>query len=69
MKCQLCDTEIPAIRLKLLPDTSLCVKCSEKVDGDYEVKIIEENCGSSVLSKPIVYKTKRQFDAKEANCG
>lgn len=29
-ECRLCHNEIPHIRLEALPDTELCVKCSEK---------------------------------------
>ncbi|HWP93994.1 MAG TPA: TraR/DksA C4-type zinc finger protein [Thermodesulfobacteriota bacterium] len=45
--CQRCDVEIPAARLEALPDTMLCVQCSEEVGGDFEVTVIPENIGKS----------------------
>ncbi len=27
--CEICGAEIPAMRLKMLPDTTTCVKCSQ----------------------------------------
>ena len=30
IKCKLCDKTIPVARLKALPKTELCIKCSEK---------------------------------------
>ena len=45
--CQRCDAEIPAARLEALPDTMLCVQCSEEVGGDFEITAIPENIGKS----------------------
>lgn len=36
--CCLCPAEIPAERLEALPDTEVCVKCSEKIGGEVEVR-------------------------------
>lgn len=60
-KCKRCNKRIPAARLKVLSETELCVKCSAEIGSDYEVEIIEENLGSSIISKPIVFKIKREL--------
>lgn len=31
MKCKYCDKKIPAVRLKALPHTVTCVKCSDEL--------------------------------------
>lgn len=35
--CKRCGEEIPAERLDALPDTWLCVQCSQAVGGEFEV--------------------------------
>jgi hypothetical protein len=45
--CQRCKTEIPAERIEALPETRLCVACSQKVGSDFEVTIIPVNTGKS----------------------
>lgn len=62
--CKRCREEIPKERLEVLPETNLCIKCSEEIGGDFEVKIIEENLGSSIVSKPIVHKKVRYIEEK-----
>jgi len=37
--CTRCGAEIPPGRLKVLPDTSVCVKCSEEIGGEFELKV------------------------------
>ena len=37
--CTRCGDEIPAGRLKALPDTLVCVKCSEEIGGEFELKV------------------------------
>ncbi len=59
MKCRICNKRIPKERLKVLPDTFLCVKCSNKVGGDFEVVVVEENLGGSIVSKPMRFKKPR----------
>ncbi len=45
--CLRCRAEIPAERLEALPDTQLCVTCSQAVGSDYEVKVVPVNVGKS----------------------
>lgn len=40
-KCEKCGKKIPKERLAALPDTRLCVKCSENIGGDYIVEYQE----------------------------
>lgn len=35
--CKRCEQEIPVERLEALPDTWLCVQCSQEVGGEFEV--------------------------------
>ena len=37
--CTRCGAEIPAGRLKAIPDTLVCVKCSEEIGGEFELKV------------------------------
>ncbi len=37
--CRICGTEIPPERLEVIPDTLLCVKCSQKIGGEFELKV------------------------------
>lgn len=37
MDCIRCGNEIPEARLKALPETELCIGCSEAVGGDFIV--------------------------------
>lgn len=60
--CKRCFKTIPKQRLAVLPNTNLCVKCSETVGGDYEVEIVEENLGGSIVSKPMVFKRPRVIE-------
>lgn len=62
MNCERCHKKIPQERLKVLPDTRLCVKCSSAVGGDYEIEIVEENEGNTIISKPIIHKTRRVIE-------
>lgn len=41
--CHRCDTEIPPARIEALPDTLLCVKCSEEVGGEKRIKVRQRN--------------------------
>jgi Prokaryotic dksA/traR C4-type zinc finger len=43
--CQRCGEEIPQRRLQVLPDTRLCLDCSQEVGGDFETIVIPENTG------------------------
>ena len=45
--CHRCNSPIPPERLEALPDTWLCIACSQKVGGDYVVSFSEENIGKA----------------------
>jgi hypothetical protein len=37
--CRVCHAEIPKERLEVIPDTLVCVKCSKKMGGEFELKV------------------------------
>jgi hypothetical protein len=45
--CKRCWTEIPQERRGVLPETALCVACSEAVGGEWEYIGIEVNLGKA----------------------
>jgi hypothetical protein len=40
--CDRCNGEIPAERVEALPDTRVCVRCSEVMGGEYDVYVVAE---------------------------
>ena len=45
--CDRCGGMIPSRRLDVLPDTRLCVPCSEEIGGDYILISQAENLAKS----------------------
>jgi hypothetical protein len=43
--CERCGEEIPKARLSVLPQTRLCVACSQEIGGDFVTYVIAENTG------------------------
>ena len=43
--CRRCGGEIPPARLKAIPDTHVCVSCSEKIGGEFELKVMLNSTG------------------------
>jgi len=37
--CRKCGDEIPKARLAAIPETLVCVKCSEKIGGEFELEV------------------------------
>ncbi len=37
--CRMCGVEIPRERLEVIPDTLVCVECSRKIGGEFELKV------------------------------
>ena len=37
--CTVCGVEIPKERLEVIPDTLVCVRCSRKMGGEFELKV------------------------------
>jgi hypothetical protein len=46
-KCRLCPKEIPEARLKAIPDTLVCVGCSEKMGGEFELEVTISSTGKA----------------------
>jgi hypothetical protein len=38
-QCRKCGNEIPQARLQALPETLVCVQCSENIGGEYELEV------------------------------
>ena len=47
MNCQLCGKVVPEERLEALPETRICVVCSERVGGEFVPVFSQE-----LISKP-----------------
>jgi hypothetical protein len=45
--CQLCRAEIPGERIEVMPETRICVQCSQKTGGEFEVRATPENLGKA----------------------
>ena len=41
--CERCEKPIPAGRLEALPETQICVKCSEEIGGEFDMYFTEDN--------------------------
>lgn len=46
-ECRICGCEIPAGRLRVIPDTKVCVDCSEKIGGEFELKVSISGTGKA----------------------
>jgi len=58
--CRLCGVEIPRGRLEALPDTLVCVNCSETIGGEFELKVTVSQTGKAGSLK----KTGQQVTVK-----
>lgn len=45
--CERCSGEIPAERVEALPDTRICVGCSQDIGGEFIIRAIPENTGKT----------------------
>jgi hypothetical protein len=45
--CRVCGREIPKARLKAMPDTLVCVSCSEKIGGEFELEVTISGTGKA----------------------
>jgi hypothetical protein len=45
--CRICDAAIPPARLKIIPDTLVCVKCSEDIGGEFELEVTVSSTGKA----------------------
>ena len=60
--CERCGKEIPPERIEALPETKLCIGCSEAIGGDVEVCIIEENLEDTDVSDPVIHKIPKKIE-------
>jgi hypothetical protein len=45
--CVRCGVEIPGERIEALPETRLCIKCSQVVGGDFEIILTRTSLGKT----------------------
>ena len=45
--CRRCGEEIPARRLQALPETLVCVRCSEEIGGEDELEVTTNATGKA----------------------
>ncbi len=45
--CWRCKAEIPAERLEALPETLVCVKCSQAIGGEFVLTAVPDNIGKA----------------------
>lgn len=45
--CRRCGNPIPEARLEAIPDTLVCVKCSEKIGGEFELEVKVSSTGKA----------------------
>jgi hypothetical protein len=43
--CKRCGVNIPERRLQALPNTRLCLDCSQEIGGDFKTYAVPENTG------------------------
>lgn len=44
-ECRVCRQVIPEARLQAIPDTLVCVRCSEKIGGEFELEVKVSSTG------------------------
>ena len=64
--CERCGAMIPPERIEVLPETRLCVACSQAVGGEFDVSIVPENLAKAGSLKKNygsfnIKKTRRQI--------
>ncbi len=37
--CRVCQSEIPRARVEAIPETLVCVNCSENIGGEFELEV------------------------------
>jgi hypothetical protein len=60
--CQLCKQEIPQARLEAIPETRICVDCSKKIGGEFQLELVPENLSKQGSLK----KNYGSFDVKKS---
>jgi hypothetical protein len=58
--CRICGGAIPKARVEAIPDTLVCVKCSENIGGEFELEVRISSTGKAGSLK----KTGEQVEVK-----
>ena len=63
--CTVCGEEIPAARLKAMPETMVCVECSQNIGGEFELEVNVTSTGKpgslKKTGESIEVRRKRKF--------
>jgi hypothetical protein len=46
-ECRVCGNTIPPARLEAIPETLVCVGCSEKIGGEFELEVKVSSTGKA----------------------
>jgi hypothetical protein len=46
-ECRRCGKAIPAARLRAMPETLVCVPCSQAIGGEFELEVTMSGTGKS----------------------
>ena len=46
-QCRVCGVDIPKARLRAVPGTRVCVRCSEKIGGESELEVTLSSTGKA----------------------
>jgi hypothetical protein len=68
--CERCDATIPPARVKAMPETSLCIACSQEIGGDFVYTATQENLAKAGSMKKnyggiTIKKQRRAFAPKK----
>ena len=68
--CQRCKTMIPAERIEALPETRLCIQCSQEMGSEFEITVQSENLAKTGSLKKnygswTIKKTRKRIEPKE----
>ena len=69
-RCVRCNAEIPPERIEALPETCICVQCSEDIGGEFDVRVVpgDTHKGASLkhnYSQWSVVRKRRTIHPKE----
>ena len=62
--CKRCGADIPAARLKALPETKVCVECSEQIGGEKRMVVRVGSTGKAGSLKKTGQEVSVTFEEK-----
>ncbi len=69
--CERCQAEIPAERVEAMPETRICVQCSQEIGGEFKITATAENLAKAGSLKKNygswgIQKTRRPIPPKQS---